>query len=870
MKRILHLIIILSIFCATAHAQHVFKGTSLSEALITLDKSTKHYDISFVYDELEDFTVTKTIKRGRSLPEAVREVCGFYPVRVSVNGRDILVECIQKDRTKLTGRLVGPDHQPIAYANITLFLPSDTILIGGGVSNEAGDFVIPCSATQAKVRISCVGFKTIEQVIPIGNAGTIHMQIENNYLGNVTVNGRIPIIRNESDRLQYIVSNDEFAKGLNAQELLNRVPMITMNGGQPMILGKGPAHFMLNGHITDMTDETILQKLWTMRSEDIERIEVISIPSGRDISGMGGGYINIVLRKDQSLGWRGDITTEAGIRDDWSGRASGSVTYASKKFDMTIDAQGGYTTQTTDNQTTYPVRKDAGFISRTQAKQKDKELAANLMLRYLPTNYLELGGMISWQTLWPETMIDGKLYFPSKISNSQSERKPNNNATAKSLTFYCDWQLDSKGKQLSLTYQNFKKDDDASSEVWSDDYMNLWDIILNETISQNYDSYFDYHIQSARLDLTLPFDFLTIDAGGSYTNISNQAQIDIHNTSTYLQDGYASDFLNYKEKTKAGYLSLQHDWNTFTIKAGLRYEHIGWDDDSRNYWLPSASVSYKPIEGHHIHLSWGTSIMRPNFYNLNPFRVYKTESEYTEGNAALKPSRISNIELNYYNQHGFYLTAYHHHGSNMVMWVTNSGTSPGHTLNQAGTKPWNYGRINQTGLYLRYQQKLSEHLLATAEGDGYYHEGNTIEDTSLNGWGSRLAVSADWYLNSRHTLLFNARYQHRFSDYKDMTMTDGYGYFYFALRYTMLNDRLKLSLVANDPFHQHVTDESDYNNWNLYTGDYWNIAPMTKESHTNHHSHFIGLTATYSFGGKKVRYVRHDLRDTESKRAEKQ
>ena len=103
-----------------------------------------------------------------------------------------------------------------------------------------------------------------------------------------------------------------------------------------------------------------------------------------------------------------------------------------------------------------------------------------------------------------------------------------------------------------------------------------------------------------------------------------------------------------------------------------------------------------------------------------------------------------------------------------------------------------------------------------------------------------------------------------------MTMTDGYGYFYFALRYTMLNDRLKLSLVANDPFHQHVTDESDYNNWNLYTGDYWNIAPMTKESHINHHSHYIGLTATYSFGGKKVRYVRHDLRDTESKRAEKQ
>ena len=210
---------VLMVFCgfsALAQAQHTFQGTSLSEALIELDKSSKHYDISFVYDELEDFTVTKTVKRSRSLPDAVREVCGFYPVRVNVKGRDIFVECIQKDRTKLMGRLIGPDRQPIAYANIILYNPTDSVIMDGGVSNEAGDFVIPCSAEQARVRISCVGFRTIERQMPVSNVGTIRMQVENNYLGNVTVSGRIPVFRSEADRLQYIVSNDEFARGLNA------------------------------------------------------------------------------------------------------------------------------------------------------------------------------------------------------------------------------------------------------------------------------------------------------------------------------------------------------------------------------------------------------------------------------------------------------------------------------------------------------------------------------------------------------------------------------------------------------------------------------------------------------------------------------
>jgi len=336
MKRILYLII----FCCAHHvvlAQHAFQGVSLSEALIKLDQSVRQYDISFVYDELEDFTVTKSISKGLSLPDAVREVCGFYPVRVSVKGRDIFVECIQKDRTKLIGHLVGPDGRPVAYANIALFLPTDSVYIGGGVSNEAGDFVIPCGAERARVRISCVGFKTIEQVMAIAHVGTVRMQMDNYYLGGVTIGGLKPVIRNEADRLQYIVGNDDFARGLTAQELLSRVPMVVVTGGEAMILGKGPALFMLNGRIAEIGDETIRQKLWTLRSEDIERIEVISNPSGRDVrETTGNGYINIVMRRSQTLGWRGDVGLGASVSDDWSGRANGSVGYVSEKNECVL------------------------------------------------------------------------------------------------------------------------------------------------------------------------------------------------------------------------------------------------------------------------------------------------------------------------------------------------------------------------------------------------------------------------------------------------------------------------------------------------------------------------------------------------------
>ena len=93
-----------------------------------------------------------------------------------------------------------------------------------------------------------------------------------------------------------------------------------------------------------------------------------------------------------------------------------------------------------------------------------------------------------------------------------------------------------------------------------------------------------------------------------------------------------------------------------------------------------------------------------------------------------------------------------------------------------------------------------------------------------------------------------------------LTKIDAYGYFTFALRYALLNDRLKLSLTAVDPFHQHITDKTSY-----YTN-----SDHFQKIHTNLHSHYIGLTATYSLGGKKVRAIDHDFTDSEQQRAEKQ
>lgn len=104
------------------HAQrisHNFRNTSMSEALTTLAKSTRDYRINFMYNELEDFTVTTHIVK-RTAPEAIEQIIGFYPMKMTIDGKNIFVECTQKTPTKMIGRVVDVQHHPVDFANVSL------------------------------------------------------------------------------------------------------------------------------------------------------------------------------------------------------------------------------------------------------------------------------------------------------------------------------------------------------------------------------------------------------------------------------------------------------------------------------------------------------------------------------------------------------------------------------------------------------------------------------------------------------------------------------------------------------------------------------------------------------------------------------
>ena len=96
-----------------------YNNVSLSEALRQLNEQTEKYTISFLYNELEDFHITTSVHR-KNVPDAIRQMIGFYPIRMTIEDREIIVECPQKTAPRYKGTIIDEQGQPIAYANIAL------------------------------------------------------------------------------------------------------------------------------------------------------------------------------------------------------------------------------------------------------------------------------------------------------------------------------------------------------------------------------------------------------------------------------------------------------------------------------------------------------------------------------------------------------------------------------------------------------------------------------------------------------------------------------------------------------------------------------------------------------------------------------
>lgn len=283
-------ILLLCVALSAAHAQNIsrnYQKKSMSDVLIDLDHASSRYKVAFIYNELEDFTVTKHIS-AHTIPAAITQAIGFYPITMTVGDSLITVECMSKEQNKLIGRVVDSQAQPVPFTNIQLLNPADSAFITGGVTNENGDFVIPCAAPRVIARFTCIGYQTRCIVTSPRKIGTIRLAIETHFVKGVTVKGRQKT--DYIDHAVYTFTQEQQRNARQTQEILAALPDLRIDplSGKLATLSGKTFKILVNGVPASDND------LKMIPVNKIRNVEYYTVPPARyaDV----GTLINIHTR----------------------------------------------------------------------------------------------------------------------------------------------------------------------------------------------------------------------------------------------------------------------------------------------------------------------------------------------------------------------------------------------------------------------------------------------------------------------------------------------------------------------------------------------------------------------------------------------
>ncbi len=140
----------------------------------------------------------------------------------------------------------------------------------------------------------------------------------------------------------------------------------------------------------------------------------------------------------------------------------------------------------------------------------------------------------------------------------------------------------------------------------------------------------------------------------------------------------------------------------------------------------------------------------------------------------------------------------------------------------------------------------------------YAKSQSSIDDShpsNSTSWSGKLEGTSDVAFNSQHTLLFTIQYLHMFPHDEDLVRYKALSLLNASLRWQLINGRLQLNLSASDPFLQNLTRATKH------------YSAYEEYMETNAHVRNVSLKITYLFGGKSVRDVYKDNKETESNRS---
>ena len=800
-----------------------YNNVSLSDALKQLAEQQTDYTIMFLYNELEDFRVTTTIKNKR-LPEAIQQMIGFYPIRVTTStdedGKKIFVECTHKTDRRLTGTIIDEQSQPVAYANVAILNPADSTLLSGGVSNESGYFAIPYEQHKVLARISYVGYKTIYKICSQPEVGTIRLQPETVSLKGVTVKVERIVSTTENGHLVYNMPMLlQVYPADNAYDALTNIPGVSEMNGSIMFSGR-TVTLIINGKPTTLSADKVVERLKQMPAAMLAKAEVMpSAPAKYHVRGMA---INIVTKD-----FTGTNQLSGQLMGGWrqhkygTGYAGGSVIYNHGK--LGIDASYMFTDGTSygqvEHEANHPLNDQRISYSdktRNRSDGVDHEYHIGMDYAISENHNLSLAYTGQWNSTRSTNTTTGTA---QSIQNSRQHTYLHNVDANYSAPF---------GLQLGASYTNYQEPRTQNLDGQ-----------LNE-ISRNL--YVDSRQKVSKwlftVDQThsLPKGWeLNYGGKAQFTN-NNSYQTTFNADHQPLPD--ATSHVDYNERILNAYAGFSKQiGQSFSLDASLtaeQYHATKW-----NEWriYPQFNAMWNINEKNMLNLSFSSEAVYPSYWSTMSSIYYASAYSEIWSNPDLKPMSKYDINLMWQLNHKYTFTAFVMLEPDYFVQMAYQPTDRMAVI----MKETNFDYSNYYGLQASAQFHIGSWLNGNIMATALYRHDKTnffdlpIDRTCLSGILGGTAVAK---LSQRHNIQFILNPFFQTKSIQGLYDIDPFLRLNATLRYTTKNGKWSLVAKGENILNAHIDTRSTTANQD-YSMSVW--MPYTNYS----------LTAIYRIGNFK-------------------
>jgi outer membrane receptor protein involved in Fe transport len=497
------------------------------------------------------------------------------------------------------------------------------------------------------------------RVIENTDIGNTALNLDVSMLDEVEVRAERTQVEVRLDKKIYNVGQDITVRGGNVSDVLANIPSIEVDfDGNVSLRGNSNVKILINGKPSGLVGLAGPQGLRSIPSESIEKVEVVTSPSARYSAEGTAGILNIILKKQDLLGFNGNVNLNAG--DPKSSGISGTFNLRNNKINIfnTTSFKDGDNNSNFFGNTEY-FNSNLKIDNQTKSNRNSKNNFLNLGVEYYFDDKTSL-------TLSGFYRKGDQLSYSRNVVNditnidivSSNERIANDKELEESfeyaLDFYKDFDKDGHTLSARISYE----EDDENSVDNIEDFSTI-PFVSSSAFERTTNIDFQNRLL-AQIDYVYPIDENTefeLGYRGRFLDRETDFDVSFLRGGLYQSDSGLSNIFKYSENINSFYTQFGKKFNSLSVLLGLRYEDSKQEIDQRTTnqfevkkysdLFPTVNIAYQFSDLESLTLGYSKRVRRPRGWDINPFPRRNSITSYRRGNPFLDPTFTSAYEVDY-------------------------------------------------------------------------------------------------------------------------------------------------------------------------------------------------------------------------------